>query len=86
MREIFQDLADDPSEAWVLLVIRRVIAIIPSRATTRPRWGRSTIMVVGTNIMTNDIAEIEGVGGNRVRGYARHRNGNYSEDRSEAHG
>jgi hypothetical protein len=72
-----------PVEAWVLLVLRWVVAVVPSWATTSPRWARSTIKVIGANIMSNDIREIEA---KKVRRCAGHHNSNYSEDRSEAHG
>ena len=83
LNKITKDLElTHPSEARVLPVIRRVIAVVPSCATTSPRWVRSTIMVVEADIMTNDITEVEV---KRVRRCAGHRNSNYSEDRSEAH-
>ena len=57
-----------PSKTWVLLVSRWVVAVVPSWTTTSPGWARSTIMVIGANIMSNDVGEIEVNGIRRCAG------------------
>jgi len=79
--EVLQDPADDPSEARVSLVFGRFLAEVPSWLASIPRRGRSTVVITVADIESNDISKVEWVGNG-----ARHRNSNYSEERSETHG